>query len=88
MFSMGNKSMRVQAVLLILLSCIAISGCDNEAKNEQKFTGPVENVTICHSARLDTLILIANDRGFFKDNGVEVTLKQYSTGGRSIIKMH
>jgi len=45
------------------------------------YSGPVESITI-GSAPLESsaLIYIAEERGFFAENGLDVTVKQYATG--------
>lgn len=46
-----------------------------------KYTGPVEKLTLGEVKSEDAaLILVAQDKGFFAENGLEVTLKDYPSG--------
>lgn len=71
------------ALLLLALWTI---GCDLKTE-APLFTGKPEKITFCHSVLLDTLILVAHEEGYFKKNGIDISLKKYSTGGRSINRM-
>lgn len=84
-----KKSSYVIVILLsiIILFALWTAQCTFKPEKEKAFTGPPEEVTFCHSAWLDTLILVAHEQGYFRGNGVDITLKKYSTGGRSINRM-
>lgn len=77
----------VVALSLMVLTALWTAHCKFKPEKEKAFTGQPEEVTFCHSAFLDTLILIAYEEGYFRKNGIDITLKQYSTGGRSINRM-
>ena len=42
-----------------------------------------ENVTICYYAALSGLVTIANEEGFFSQQGLDVTLKKYPVGAKT-----
>ncbi len=50
-----------------------------------KYTGPVEKITLGKvNAEDSALILVAQEKGFFAGNGLEVTFKDYQSGGAGI----
>lgn len=50
-------------------------------KPAQKYTGPVEKITLAaYAGGYGFLPFIAQDQGYFKENGLEVTLKEYDFG--------
>lgn len=50
-------------------------------KQPQKYTGPVEKITLATiPEEISALIWIAQDQGYFADNGLDVTIKEYDTG--------
>ena len=47
----------------------------------EEYTGPVEKITVAAAEYLTgALVYIAEDQGFFEENGLEVTLKSYGSG--------
>jgi ABC-type nitrate/sulfonate/bicarbonate transport system substrate-binding protein len=47
-------------------------------KQPEKYTGPVEKITVAAAAYLTgALVYVAEDQGFFEKNGLEVTIKDY-----------
>ena len=47
----------------------------------EKYTGPVEEITVAAAEYLTgALVYVAEDQGFFEENGLEVTLKGYGSG--------
>lgn len=52
-----------------------------QAVSPGRFSGPVESLTLAYvPTEAAALVFIAEDRGFFADNGVKLVLKPYSTG--------
>jgi len=48
---------------------------------ESKYTGPVEKITLAAGGYLTgALVYVAEDQGFFKRNGLDVTIKHYMSG--------
>lgn len=72
---------------IIFLSVLLNAQCEFKAEKEEAYTGAPEKLVFCHSAWLDTLVLIAHEQGYIRENGIDLTLKKYSTGGRSINRM-
>ena len=47
----------------------------------EKYTGPVEKITLAaYAGGTGTLVYVAEDQGFFEENGLEVTIKDYESG--------
>ena len=69
--------------LFITIATIAVIGISVGGCQEQpeKFTGPVEKITVAAAAYLTgALVYVAEDQGFFEKNGLEVTIKDYESG--------
>ncbi len=45
----------------------------------QEYTGPVEKITVA-GAKSGALVYIAHDKGFFEENGLDVTIKSFGAG--------
>ncbi len=55
-----------------------IGGC---TRDESKYEGPVEKLTIAsYFGDSGALVYIADNRGYFKANGLDVTIKDYEAG--------
>jgi NitT/TauT family transport system substrate-binding protein len=65
---------------LPLFALLAFTACSNDS-----YSGETESVTI-GSAPLESsaLLYIAEERGFFSQNGVDATIKQFDTGAASL----
>ncbi len=88
---MPHKKKTVTLILIFISTLLPILitavGCYTEPEEQSQFTGTPEEVTFCHSARLDTLLLIAYELGYLRNNGINATLKKFTTGGHSIARM-
>ena len=50
-------------------------------KQPKKYTGPVEKITLAaYAGETGALVYVAEDQGYFKENGLEVTIKDYKSG--------
>jgi len=65
--------------LLIVIALASISGCQSRSDREARTVPPGLTLAVQHTP-YSGLIAIADERGFFKDHGVEVILKEYSSG--------
>jgi len=64
------------AIIAVLVS--SIGGCQ---KQPEEYTGPVEQITVAAAEYLTgALIYVAEDQGFFEENGLDVTIKNYGSG--------
>jgi len=68
-------------VLVILAALSFIHGC---TKEEPPYAGPVERMTIAAYAGDGVLVYIAENQGYFKLNGLDVTIKDYEAGKLAI----
>ena len=48
--------------------------------NRPKYTGPVENITVGVVPQFSYLVLLAQEKGYFTENGLNVVTKNYKTG--------
>ncbi len=68
---------KIILIIAILIFGILISGC----AKEEKYTGPVEKVTLAgYAGETAALIYVAENQGFFEKNGLDVTIKDYASG--------
>jgi NitT/TauT family transport system substrate-binding protein len=73
----GLKTQRGVCVWLVLL--LLTAGCSRE----QKYTGPVEKVTVAgFSGDITGLVYFARETGIFEKNGLEITVNDFA-GGRA-----
>jgi ABC-type nitrate/sulfonate/bicarbonate transport system substrate-binding protein len=81
---MEKKILAIIGVLIIVVVVI-ISGAWYLQEVPQTFTGATESITIATlPSEYSTLLWVAEDQGFFAQNGLNVTLKEYSTGVSSL----
>jgi ABC-type nitrate/sulfonate/bicarbonate transport system substrate-binding protein len=81
---MQKKILAIIGILLVFGVAI-IFGAGYLQGSPQKYSGPPESITIgVIPSEYSTLIWIAEDQHFFSDNGLNVTLKEYSTGASSL----
>ena len=68
-------------ILVVLVFVFAIAGYYwFNHTSPQKYTGPVEKITIGTIADYSTLVMLAQERGYFKDNGLDVKTIEHSSG--------
>lgn len=68
-------------ILFVLFS----AGC---AAQEEGYTGPVEKVTIgVESSLLPAAVWVAEDKGFFQEEGLDLTIKEFDSGKASLVAM-
>ncbi len=73
-----GKYIAVLSVAIIAVIGISVGGCQEQP---EKYTGPVEKITVAAAEYLTgALIYVAEDQGFFEENGLDVTIKGYGSG--------
>lgn len=80
---MNKKRRLIFAVLvIIIITLVAASGVWYLQKSaKQKYIGPAEKVTMgVYKGEFSSLVFIAENQGFFKDNGLEVNLTEFDSG--------
>jgi ABC-type nitrate/sulfonate/bicarbonate transport system substrate-binding protein len=80
------------AVLASVLLLVVIGGylwqASFRAQPNKPYSGPVEKIVISTVSNSSSgLLLIANANGYFKDNGLEVTLKLFPTGPEGLDRL-
>jgi len=84
---MSNFPMAMKKAVLVLavLAGIAAIFFGWRAVSTGRYSGPVESLTLAYvPTEAAALVFIAEDRGFFADNGVKLVLKPYSTGAETL----
>jgi len=69
----------LSGLIIFIVGILVLSGC---AQQEEKYTGPVEKISISISATslLPALVHIAKEKGYFLEEGIDVEIKGYSAG--------
>ena len=64
-----------------LLAIVLIAGAWLTRSKPPAYTGPIEQITLGSSPNSYSLLLVlAEERGFFAQNGLDVSIKEYETG--------
>ena len=65
------------SIVLVVIG-ISVGGCQEQV---ERYTGPVEKISVgATTQELSTLIWIAEEKGYFEENGLDATVKAYDTG--------
>ncbi len=65
-------------IAIIVLIGISVGGCQEKP---EKHTGPVEKITLAaYAGETGALVYVAEHQGFFEENGLDVTIKDYASG--------
>jgi NitT/TauT family transport system substrate-binding protein len=76
-----EKNIKKLIGLIVVVSVVALASYLWFAQKQPRYTGPVEKVTIAAAEYLTgALVYVAEDQGFFEQNGLEVTIKGYGSG--------
>ena len=80
---MRNAIYMVIAAVVVVVALgigISIGGCQ---KKPGEYTGPAEKITVAaYAGDTGALVYIAQEQGYFADNGLEVVIKDYEAGNR------
>jgi len=69
------------AVIVIGLIVASYFWLSQEKPEESKYTGPVKKITLAaYAGDTGALVYIAEDQGYFEENGLDVTIKDYEAG--------
>ncbi|RLC30552.1 hypothetical protein DRH13_04185, partial [Candidatus Woesebacteria bacterium] len=67
--------------IIVVASVVALASYLWFTQKQSRYTGPVEKVTVAAAEYLTgALVYVAEDQGFFEQNGLEVTIKGYGSG--------
>lgn len=76
-----SKKTLIGIIIVVIVVALGISLYWAFQKQPGKYTEPVERITVAAAAYLTgALVYIAEDQGFFKKNGLEVTIKDCESG--------
>ena len=85
-----SKKLSLIIVILVIIA-LAVEGyvlLQTYRNPAKKFTGPMEKITVgVEKSLLPALVWIAEDKGYFTENGVEVTIKEYDSGRAALKAM-
>ena len=71
-----EKTRIIMAIIVII--GISVAGCQ---KKPEKYTVPVEKIILAaYAGEAGTLVYVAEDQGFFEENGLDITIKSYASG--------
>ena len=71
---------KIIAVMIIGLVALTLGGCANRKDNTPPKSGQLQNITIGLMPDVDSIpFIIAQEKGFFKEEGLEVTLKPFKS---------
>lgn len=66
-------------VFLLIILSVGSTGCSRQESG--KYTGPVERITLAaYAGSYGFIPFVAQEKGFFKENGLEVTVNEYDFG--------
>ena len=72
-----KRTIFIAIVAVTVMVATAVAGCAGGEKPAE----PVEKITVAAAEYLTgALIYVAEDQGFFEENGLEVTIKGYASG--------
>ena len=77
--------MKKSTIFAIFILVLAIVGISIISQQKGNFSGSVEEITLGAPAlETNALVYVAEDQGYFKKNGLNVTLKKYDSGGAAV----
>jgi NitT/TauT family transport system substrate-binding protein len=77
--------MKKSTIFAIFILVLAILGISIISQQKGNFSGSVEEITLGAPAlETNALVYVAEDQGYFKKNGLNVTLKKYDSGGAAV----
>jgi len=78
--------MNICNMLIIIIIFCLIGGCSKKENNPEKFSGKRESITIgLAKEALASLVMIAEEKGFFSENGLDVTINEFHGGKQALI---
>lgn len=74
------KKIFIIALIVVVIAVIFVGGYLLWQKQSQKYTGPVEKVTLAAYPDYAAPVYIAKEKGFFKEVGLDVDIKTFESG--------
>lgn len=81
---------RAMLLVVIWLGCLLLTGCQKPPPEEPKPSAAavaLEPVTICRSSTMLLSLVVAEQQGFFKGQGLEVTTREFTLGREALEAM-
>lgn len=76
-----NKKLSISIVAILVIVVASIMWWQGSPSQPQKYTGPVEKVTVgSYTGEYAALFYIADEKGYFKDEGIDLEIKPYQGG--------
>ena len=77
--------MKKSIIIAIFILALAVMGFLFMGQQKGNFSGTMEEITVGAPAlETNALVYVAETRGYFKKNGLNVTLKKYDSGGAAV----
>ncbi len=78
-------------IFIMVVMVLAVEGYflfQSYGKPAKKYTGPMENITLSiEKGLLPALVWVAENKGYFQENGVEVAMKEFDSGRAAFTAM-
>src|SRR3989338_5562191 len=76
-----SKKLIISSVALLIVVAVGFVWWRSMSTPAPKYTGPVEKVTIgSYVGEYVTLLYVADEKGYFKDEGIDLEIKPYEYG--------
>jgi NitT/TauT family transport system substrate-binding protein len=76
-----SKKTSIGIIIVVIVVALGIGLYWAFQTKPEEYTGPVEKITLAaYAGDTGALVYIAEDRGYFEKNGLEVTIKDYGSG--------
>lgn len=80
-----SKTVKITITLIIIIAVIIAGYFLFFQKQQEKYTGPIENLTIgSPHQEISSLVYLAKEQGYFEENGLDVEIKEYDSGFAAI----
>lgn len=76
--SIMNKKIIISIIAVVVI--IAVSIMWWQTRSAAKYTGPVEKIIIANQKEYSIFNYIAQEKGYFKENGLDAEVKEYQSG--------
>jgi len=79
---MRKKTVGIWIVISVIVVSLSIGGYLWVSREQpEKYAGPIENITLAaYAGEAGALVYVAEDQGYFEENGLEVSIKDYESG--------
>ena len=83
-----SKKIVVSSAMILIVVVVGFVWWRSMGAPAPKYTGPVEKMTLgMELSPLSALLWVAENKGYFQENGVEVTMKKFDSGRSAFVDM-